>query len=497
MIARTAGPGPWSGGGILFLLLLAFWTRVESAPLPPLAEKYCVACHLPPAPDILPQDRWMEVFGFMSVWIQERNLPFDLEEYRALLRDYRTRAPEQLLLPDPSSLAPPAMKFEKREVGHPAGKERPVINDLRIVDLDQDGRPEVLVCDNAAGQVSLLRWSEGAWTEEDLFAARAPSRAVPVDIDQDGRLDFAVGSYGSILPTDLLVGSVSLMIQQDDGSYTSQLLLEDCARVADVKAGDFNGDGKPDLLVVQFGWRKTGGLLLLEQQSPSVFISHAIADINGALQAEVLDFDGDGRLDFIVLFAQEHESLVLFRNEGGGRFSARVLARGPHPAFGSSGFTLIDLDGDGDLDILWTNGDMMDEISLAKPYHGLHWLENREGTFLSRELLRMPGCYRVAPYDLDGDGDLDLVVSSLYPAWDLHGFPSLIWLENDGRQQFTARVLLDTPQCIPSLVVGDFDGDGLPDILVGGMHLSGPTDRMGRITALMGLQPTSPPASGN
>lgn len=475
-------------GWLLGIPLLCHAASAIAAPLPPLAEKYCTACHLAPAPETMPREHWTQVFGFMSVWIRERNLPFDAKEYTGLLNEYIARAPERLE-PIPDDLAPPGLRFETGPVGEEATTERPVITDLRIVDLDGDGRPEVLVCEDSPGRVSRLHRHEGAWREETIFEVQAPSRTAVFDYDGDGHLDLAVASLGSVHPTDQLAGSVWLLRNQGDGSFDPQLLLSDCPRVADVKWGDFNGDGKPDLLVVQFGWRTTGGLLWLEQRSPTVFVSHAVANVHGVLQAEALDYDGDGRLDFVALFAQEHESLVLFRNDGRGGFESRVLARGPHPAFGSSGFSVVDLDGDGDPDFLWTNGDMMDEIPLAKPEHGIRWLENRDGTLVPHELARMPGCYRAVAHDLDGDGDLDIVVSALYTDWDLHDFPSLIWLENDGKQNFTARRLLDAPSNLASLVVGDLDGDGRPDILVGGMHVPGPLGRVGRITGLFGLRP--------
>lgn len=466
---------------------IAILGGAHASPLPPLAAKYCGSCHSIPAPGALPRENWTQVFGFMSVWIRERNLPFDPGEYTGLLNDYIAQAPERLA-PIPDDLAPPGLRFEARAVGASASVARPVVTDLRISDLDGDGRLEILVCDDSAGGVSILRSLEAGFVETRLFEIAAPSRAVPLDYDGDGLTDLAVGSLGLVQPTDQLAGSVWLLRNRGGMEFEPQTLLSGCARVSDVKPGDFNGDGKPDLLVVQFGWRRTGGLLWLEQGSPTEFSSHEIAAVNGALQAETVDYDADGDLDFVALFAQEHESLVLFANDGRGGFSTEVLARGPHPAFGSSGFSMVDLDRDGDRDFLWTNGDMMDEIPLAKPYHGLRWLENRNGTLVPRELARMPGCYRAAAHDLDLDGDLDVAVSSLYPQWEERDFPSLVWLENDGKESFAARRLLHSPANLASLVVGDFDADGLPDLLVGGMHLPGPSARIGRLTGLFGLR---------
>lgn len=476
-----------------FFVLLLATARVggENAALPALAEKYCTACHLPPLPDVMTRENWTQVFGFMSVWIREKNLPFEQAEYTALLNDYLAVSPASFP-PIPPPVDSPGLEFRKEGIGSAPTSARPVITGLFPADLDGDGREEILVGDNDAGRISRLFYKDDVWHEETVFEVAAPSRVVVLDYDGDGLNDLAVGSYGDIRPSDSLIGSVWLLHNRGDGTYDPQPLLVDCARVSDLRAGDFNGDGKVDLLVIQFGWRTSGGILWLEQVSPTSFVRHEVAAVNGPLQTEVLDYDGDGALDFVVLFSQQHESLVLFRNLGGGKgFENRILAQAPHPAFGSSGFSAADLDRDGDTDFLWTNGDMMDEIPLAKPYHGLRWLENRGGDLVPHDLLRMPGCYRALAHDLDGDGDLDIAASSLHFQWDLHDSPSLVWLENDGKQGFTARPLLDSPSNLASLVAGDFDGDGRPDLVVGGMHVPGPLGRVGRITGLLGLKPIS------
>ena len=89
------------------------------------------------------------------------------------------------------------------------------------------------------------------------------------------------------------------------------------------------------------------------------------------------DLNGDGIPDFVALIAQEHETVVAFLGDGKGGFTKKPLYSAPHPGWGSSGIQLVDLNGDGKLDVLYSNGDILDEPYLLKPYHSIAWLENR------------------------------------------------------------------------------------------------------------------------
>ena len=75
----------------------------------------------------------------------------------------------------------------------------------------------------------------------------------------------------------------------------------------------------------------------------------------------------DGKPDFVAAITQEHETVVAFLNEGGGRFRKETIYTAPHPAFGINGMQLVDLDGDGDLDVLLTNGDALTSPSSSSP----------------------------------------------------------------------------------------------------------------------------------
>ena len=71
---------------------------------------------------------------------------------------------------------------------------------------------------------------------------------------------------------------------------------------------------------------------------------------------------------------------------------------------------------------------------------------------------------------------------SAYNRWNDDNAQSIVWLENNGRMQFALRRIARAPTHLITLAVGDMDGNGTVDLVTGGMHISGPYDRMSRVT---------------
>jgi hypothetical protein len=304
------------------------------------------------------------------------------------------------------------------------------------------------------------------------------------DVDRDGIKDLLIADLGEFFPADHDKGAVVLLRGLPSGKFGA-FWLDGWPRVADVEAADFNGDGKNDLAVAAFGWRKTGSIAVLENTtargSQPAFTTHQIDPRPGGIHAIPVDLNKDGHMDLVALLAQEHETVVAYINKGTGDFSfdQKVIYAAPHPNWGSSGIQLVDLDADGDLDVLLTHGDTFDD-GVVKPYHGIQWLENRGAfPFVEHTLASMPGVHRAEAADIDGDGDLDIVACALLAGGsdvDEKTLPALIWLEQTKPGVFARHTIEMGFPRHATLDVGDIDGDGDIDIAVGNFTLSAPTE---------------------
>jgi hypothetical protein len=147
------------------------------------------------------------------------------------------------------------------------------------------------------------------------------------------------------------------------------------------------------------------------------------------------------------------------------------IFKAPTPVWGHSGLQMADIDGDGDLDVLLTNGDTLDDATV-KPYHGIRWLENRgDLEFERHDLVAMAGVHRAQAADLDGDGDQDIAAVSFLPDPDakLGAMASIGWLEQTEPGVFVRHTLEAGKMSHVTLDLGDYDGDGDVDMLVGNM----------------------------
>ena len=362
--------------------------------------------------------------------------------------------------------------------------DRPLVANVALADLDGDGLTDIVVADGAANRVTWIRQAPaGTFTEQVLAEVAGPAHVQPVDLDRDGDLDIAVASMGVLFPNNARIGSVIVLENDGRQSFTSRVLIDQVARVSDVRAGDLDGDGDLDLSVAQFGYDQ-GETRWMENLGGWRFESHVLQTLSGAINAEIADVDGDRDLDIVSLVSQEWEEIYVFVNDGHGAFSPTRVFGASNEDFGSSWISLADLDRDGDADVIYSNGDAFDYAPpTGRGWNGLQWLENRGNVrFVYHRIGDFSGASSPQAADLDGDGDTDIAVVSAYNNWEQPDAQSLAWFENDGKMGFTLHPLATSPTHLITLAIGNLDGDSRPDLVTGGMHMSYPYNRMSRVT---------------
>lgn len=370
----------------------------------------------------------------------------------------------------------------------PIGAEfegRPWLTHVNAIDLDGDGLEDVLATEGQADIVIWLRQLPSGEFEENVIARNlpAPVHVEAADLDGDGDLDLLVACMGMVFPNNDRIGSVVILENEGGGQFRARTVLENVARVTDVRACDFNGDGQLDLAVAQFGYNE-GEVRWMENLGDWQFRSHLLLSLPGAINVCVADVTGNGHPDIVTLVSQQHEEIHLFEGQGNGSFSRKVIFGSTNEDFGSSGIRLFDLNGDGRLDVLYTNGDGFDYAEPgSRPWHGVQWLENRgNGMFHYHRIGDLPGAYSPVGGDFDGDGRMDVVAVSGFNSWDRPDAVSLMLFRNEGGMRFAPQILAREPTHLISVTAIRIGEPGRLAVVTAGFHAYPPYDRMSRLT---------------
>ena len=235
-------------------------------------------------------------------------------------------------------------------------------------------------------------------------------------------------------------------------------------------AGDFTGDGKLDLAVTE---QFAGKVAVLLNSAAGLQLAGTFAS-GGAVPGPVLaaDFNGDRKLDLAVINAPSDDrttrgNLTVFFGGGNGSFQlARTYASG----FYLTSMVAADVNGDGKPDLVAT--DQSDPFVTPRPDGSVYVLLNDGAGGFGTPSKLTAGTYPYSVWagDLNGDGKQDLVVA----ASNSRAAYTLMALRGNGDGSFQPPVTVSTLYGPSGVLIRDFNGDGVVDLVVS--HCCGATD---------------------
>lgn len=322
--------------------------------------------------------------------------------------------------------------------------------DIVLADINNDTYPDLITVTNADDRTSWYQNNgDGTFAEErvEIGATDGPSTVVLTDLDADNDLDVIVNSIN-----EDYIGWFENIDEADSFSGINYLTtnVNDPYGVISV---DIDSDGDMDIVSASSMDNKIA--MYCHNDTACAFEAQEIITytVNGPKAIASADFNGDGYNDIAAPSALDSK-LVIYYSDGqiDDTWNQTFVS---DSAYHPSDVIAIDFDDDVDPDIV-----------LSSQYDDkIAWYENTDsaGTFSNEIIITdsIDGPSEIKCVDLDLDGDLDIIAASFYEM-------SIYWVENlDDSDDFSdpIKINTDTLENVVDIEIGDLDGDGDMDIV--------------------------------
>lgn len=439
-----------------------------------LSRTHCTRCHAFPEPKVMPKLYWKEVLPFMGFHLGKNPKGKMLDDFRNAVA--RERLSSSVLFPDEEMVTDEEWLaiqkyYDDNSPEHLPKESIPKFNsNLTLF------KKEVLPWKIKGDGLTYLEYSQGFEVGfnngkasyyiklSDLGRVKEKHQLqFPlVDVIKNEQAELLL-SMGRMYNIDEPTGSILVLANKP------QRFIDKLQRPVDFLVEDFDNDGAMDILVAEFG-KYLGGINIYTRKQ--TIKKTTVHPKSGATKFVLRDVNNDGLKDFYVLVAQEDESIYLFLNKGNLEFEKQQLLTFPS-YYGTTHFELLDLDNDGDEDIVTSSGDSDDFVSALKPYHGIRIFENQgENNYKQVWFQKQEGAYGTACADYDNDGDIDIASIGYYASIQNKENEGFLYFENvsttDKKWSFNSfSPLSGTNNCFMLVKAKDIDADGDIDIILG------------------------------
>jgi surface-anchored protein len=342
-----------------------------------------------------------------------------------------------------------------------------------VSDFNGDGHTDLIT---SGGSINTLAYFQGTGDGGFLPAQRLSDGMdlyalglSAVDYDQDGDVDLIAGEFNAATQNGTAEeATITLYQNNGTGQFSRVALKNDLMQVLSVATGDFNNDGRPDVVWTEYGSSGSGPDLSITGS-----FSYALQSVSGELGATttlttnygsllVDDVNGDGNLDIVAREttftppSTETPAVRIHPGNGDGTFGTpQSISTGTNPSIRQ----IVDLNGDGRLDIL-----MVDRVSTSRVGY---YPQQADGSFGARVglLAGVTQVNAIRAADINQDGVVDIVAHTLGGALAT----SVHWTPGLGEGLYGTSTMI-SPQIsnVASIRIADLDGDSYPDVVATG-----------------------------